>query len=78
MMSLPVVTIVGRPNVGKSTLFNKLVGGRKAIVHDEPEVTRDRLYTTVRWKGRAFQVSDTGGFEPDARRGLAALVAAQV
>lgn len=78
MMPLPVVAIIGRPNVGKSTLFNKLVGGRKAIVHDEPGVTRDRLYATAKWGGRAFLLGDTGGFELDARKGLAALVAAQV
>ncbi|MGH7410867.1 MAG: ribosome biogenesis GTPase Der [Candidatus Methylomirabilis sp.] len=78
MTPLPVVAIIGRPNVGKSTLFNRLVGGRKAIVHDEPGVTRDRLYATARWGGRAFLLGDTGGFELDARKGLAALVAAQV
>jgi GTP-binding protein len=78
MTSLPVVAIVGRPNVGKSTLFNRLVGGRKAIVHDEPGVTRDRLYATTEWKGRAFILGDTGGFEPDAKTGLPVLVAAQV
>lgn len=77
-MSLPVVTIVGRPNVGKSTLFNRLVGGRRAIVHDEPGVTRDRLYATVEWKGRAFTLGDTGGLEPGAASGLAAQVLAQV
>ena len=78
MMSLPIVIIVGRPNVGKSTLFNRLVGGRRAIVHDEPGVTRDRLYATVQWKGRAFVLGDTGGFEPTATTGLAALVVTQV
>ncbi|WP_337286721.1 ribosome biogenesis GTPase Der [Candidatus Methylomirabilis sp.] len=77
-MPLPVVTIVGRPNVGKSTLFNRLVGGRRAIVHDEPGVTRDRLYATVEWKGRSFMLGDTGGLEPGAKSGLAAQVLAQV
>lgn len=77
-MSLPVVTIVGRPNVGKSTLFNRLVGGRRAIVHDEPGVTRDRLYATVEWKGRSFILGDTGGFEPGVKTGLAVQVLAQV
>lgn len=78
MSSLPVVAIIGRPNVGKSTLFNRLVGGRKSIVHDEPGVTRDRLHATVTWRGRAFTLTDTGGFEPGASMGLAALVGAQV
>ena len=77
-MSLPVVTIVGRPNVGKSTLFNRLVGGRRAIVHDQPGVTRDRLYATGEWKGRAFTLCDTGGLEPGAESGLAVQVLAQV
>ncbi len=77
-MSLPIVTIVGRPNVGKSTLFNRLVGGRRAIVHDQPGVTRDRLYATVEWKGRAFTLGDTGGLEPGVGTGLAAQVLAQV
>lgn len=77
-MSLPVVTIVGRPNVGKSTLFNRLVGGRRAIVHNEPGVTRDRLYAPVEWKGRSFLLGDTGGLEPGVTSGLAAQVLAQV
>ncbi|MBI2883421.1 MAG: ribosome biogenesis GTPase Der [Candidatus Methylomirabilis oxyfera] len=77
-MSLPIVTIVGRPNVGKSTLFNRLVGGRRAIVHDQPGVTRDRLYATVEWKGRAFTLGDTGGLEPGVGTGLATQVLAQV
>ena len=63
-MSLPVVAIVGRPNVGKSTLFNKLVGQRLAIVDDKPGVTRDRLYAASEWRGRNFMVVDTGGIEP--------------
>lgn len=62
---LPVVSIVGRPNVGKSTIFNRLIGERKAIVHDFSGVTRDRHYGQSFWGGREFNVIDTGGYVPD-------------
>jgi GTP-binding protein len=63
--ALPLIAIVGRPNVGKSTLFNKLTGSRRAIVGDEPGITRDRLYGEVEWRGHAFRVVDTGGIIPE-------------
>ena len=63
-MAKPLVAIVGRPNVGKSMLFNKLVGRRLSIVEDTPGVTRDRLYAECEWRGRTFDIVDTGGIEP--------------
>jgi len=66
MPARPIIALVGRPNVGKSTLFNRLVGRRAAIVVDLPGVTRDRNYADLDWEGRALSIVDTGGFEPDS------------
>src|SRR5437588_9229596 len=67
MEKSPLIAIVGRPNVGKSTLFNRLVGSRRAIVGDEPGITRDRLYGNSHWQGHDFRVVDTGGILPDEK-----------
>ncbi len=69
MSELPLVAIVGRPNVGKSTLYNRLVGGRPALVEDVPGVTRDRRYGQADFDGRYFRIVDTGGMDPGAERG---------
>jgi len=64
-MNIPLVAIIGRPNVGKSTLFNRLTGSRKAIVGDQPGITRDRMFGEVEWKAKMFRLVDTGGIVPD-------------
>ena len=66
-MAKPIVAVVGRPNVGKSTLFNKLIGQRLSIVEDTPGVTRDRIFGECEWKTRKFTMIDTGGIEPDSK-----------
>ncbi|MET0819796.1 MAG: GTPase, partial [Aeromicrobium sp.] len=73
---VPVLAVIGRPNVGKSTLVNRIIGRREAVVEDVPGVTRDRVSYDAVWNGRAFTVVDTGGWDPDAR-GLAERIAAQ-
>ena len=73
---LPVLAVVGRPNVGKSTLVNRFLGRREAVVEDVPGVTRDRVAYDTSWRGRAFTVVDTGGWDPDAE-GLSARIAEQ-
>ncbi len=67
---LPSVVIVGRPNVGKSTIFNELTGNARSIVTDEPGITRDRIYGTANWQDRAFEIVDTGGIVPDDKAAI--------
>lgn len=77
-MSRPTVAIVGRPNVGKSTLFNRLCGGRRAIVSDQPGTTRDRHFGEADWSGRKFWLVDTGGLVPDSDEAMDKAIRAQV
>src|SRR5271157_1399282 len=76
--SMPIVAIVGRPNVGKSTLFNRLARARIAIVHDEPGVTRDRKYADTSAFGKGYTIVDTGGFDPADEDPMKAGIAAHV
>nr|MDQ3387378.1 50S ribosome-binding GTPase [Actinomycetota bacterium] len=77
MSNLPVVAIVGAPNVGKSTFLNRVLGRRQAVVSETAGTTRDRSYNRAEWAGREFLLVDTGGMEPTARGGLAASVTLQ-
>src|SRR2546427_11272611 len=74
---MPTLAIVGRPNVGKSTLFNRLVGSRRAIVGDEPGITRDRIYGRAEWRGREFRLVDTGGIIPNEKELIPANILTQ-
>ena len=77
-MTKPIVAIIGRPNVGKSTLFNRLVGKRVAIIEDEPGTTRDRIYTDISWNEKTFSIVDTGGLLVDPSTGIEHLIKGQV
>jgi GTP-binding protein len=74
----PIVAIIGRPNVGKSTLFNRIAQKRKSIVHPQAGITRDRVYETVTWTGRQFTLIDTGGYVPDSQDTMESAIRAQV
>jgi GTP-binding protein len=76
-VSLPLVAIIGRPNVGKSSLFNRFLNKKLAIVDDTPGVTRDRNYSRCEWSGREFYLIDTGGYVPDSKSGMEKLILAQ-
>src|SRR3954469_25861786 len=76
-MARPIVAIVGRPNVGKSTIFNRIVGDRMAIVEDKPGITRDRLYGIGEWLNQEFSVIDTGGIEIEGEDAILKSVRAQ-
>src|SRR5437870_5234800 len=76
-MTQPLVAIIGRPNVGKSTFFNRVLGERRAVVHDRPGVTRDRNAVRTEWSGRPLLLIDTGGFVPTGDAGRDAAVRRQ-
>ena len=77
-MNLPVVSIIGRTNVGKSTLFNRIIRSRDAIVDDQPGVTRDRKYAETDWAGHSFILVDTGGYLPESENEITREVVKQV